>query len=241
MTASITQRVASRLVPWGIDLVWPLQIASYNATLDDRPDLILPFPEDTLALLVANTRRMWNPFRTWCEERVLPAAPLDSYVEQAVKAATLEERETIVYWAHDTAPGKLVAMNRAGSASGQVMTDQSHLSVHPEFGPWLAFRALIVIPGVVGPSEISHRNSFEELIPQQGAPIISDLVDKATQDPADWEKWLAVRDCVGGYVGAKHRYSQIQIQYHYTHDINLLADNLQQQPLPSDSPTHHML
>ena len=108
----------------------------------------------------------------WCRNHGgdLPKHPIDEYTVTAVEAAVAdleEQRRTDqtmlktsyqagpvkVYWGFDTEVGKLVAMNRAGEASGMTKTCHvSHLSVHPQYGAWLAFRALIIVPDVEGPA-----------------------------------------------------------------------------------------
>jgi len=58
-------KLETSLSPSGLDLVWPLTVGAYNATLVDQERLQLKYPPETLAILVGNTKELWDPLKTW--------------------------------------------------------------------------------------------------------------------------------------------------------------------------------
>ncbi|KAG5191547.1 hypothetical protein JKP88DRAFT_251426 [Tribonema minus] len=99
-------------------------------------------------------------------ERSWGKHPIDAYVMEVVSAAVRELRasdalpaearaaEVKLYWAHETARGRLVAIQRMAHVSGLAwLHDKTHLCLHPEVGPWLALRAVVLVdvPGPSGP------------------------------------------------------------------------------------------
>jgi len=50
------------------------------------------------------------------------------------------------FWANDMSPERLVDMNRAAKACALCyFSDEMFLSIHPTFGSWVAFRAVVVL------------------------------------------------------------------------------------------------
>ncbi|CAN0351537.1 unnamed protein product [Phaeothamnion confervicola] len=60
-----------------------------------------------------------------------------------------------VHYPYEMAPGRLVAVQRMAVVAGLCFLDPgTHLCVHPVYGPWLAFRAVLLFdvqgpPGLV--------------------------------------------------------------------------------------------
>src|SRR6185503_8390581 len=72
--------------------------------------------------------------------------PLDAYLEKTLTAAAtsaLSERHVVLF-AHRMTPAP-IAIQRVAHASGLAHLSPSRLSVHSEYGPWLALRAVIVV------------------------------------------------------------------------------------------------
>ena len=54
---------------------------------------------------------------------------------------------TEAYYAHEPPPRR-VAMQRLADLSALApLSETTHLNVHPEYGPWIALRALVVFDG----------------------------------------------------------------------------------------------
>ncbi|MEL6177489.1 MAG: hypothetical protein AAFS10_00980, partial [Myxococcota bacterium] len=121
------------------------------------------------------------------------------------------------------------AAQRMAELSGLAARSASFLSVHPTYGPWIGLRAAIVF-AIAGPPEpLSPARPCSHC---SGAcqPLFKSVLERS-QNPGfaavrtGWEDWLAVRDACP--IGREHRYSDLQVRYHYTHDRALLEQALQ--------------
>ena len=216
------------------------------------PFRLRPLPDfgrdgNALALLIGNSRALWPAFLRWLwrQPEPRPANPLDTYTEAYVGAAVRKflsvagapDQET--FWAADLTPARLVDMNRAARACGLTyFADEIFLSIHPTYGAWVAFRAVLVfdLPAAHLPARP----------PVPLAPLLSDAEAAAAKRALDaalmastgselsvdgmpqWRLWEAMRDCVGR--GREHKYNPLQSEYHYVKDPRLLARALAQLP-----------
>ena len=118
-----------------------------------------------------------------------------------------------------------LAMQRLAHVAGLAYLTETHTSVHPEYGPWIALRAVVsvAVPGPLPPAtrlvhpcggcEHACRPAFEHALSTlTGAPSQQNL-------RAHWRAWLAWRDACP--VGRQHRYSDAQIRYHYCRQLVL--------------------
>jgi methylmalonic aciduria homocystinuria type C protein len=194
--------VIAALAERGLDLSARLAVADYNAVVP--PALRLP---GDCALVVGNTRALWPKFLA-SGKRLL-----DDYVMESVTAAAGDAPRAI-RWAHDVPA--TVAIQRAAAIAGLAYLAPSHLCVHPEYGPWIALRAVIVLdedappraPAIAPPCDCARGcgPAFERAM-AAGEP-------RSTEElRARWRLWLDVRDACP--VGRVHRYSEEQILFHY--------------------------
>lgn len=212
----------------GLDIVHPFRV---DASLDD----LFVFPRfdhaARLGVLVGNGRALWSPFLSWlATEPDLPRDPLNRYVTAALVGAfdALDVRHA-AYFAHrldyeggPAGPGA-VPLQRLGSRVGLASLGPAHLSVHPEHGPWFAYRAAVVLdlppPGSEPPAQVEPcascaapcRAALERVL-ARGRPL---------PVAQNWQHWLAVRDACP--VRPEARYSDAQIRYHYTEDPRSLG------------------
>mmetsp|Transcript_13685 Transcript_13685/g.23383 ORF Transcript_13685/g.23383 Transcript_13685/m.23383 type:complete len:142 (+) Transcript_13685:1-426(+) len=130
-------------------------------------------------------------------------------------------------------PGRLVDMNRAALVSRLChFSDEMYLSVHEEYGAWVAFRAVVVfdlpathlgpapahLPSLLTEDEtVATRAAFAEALKASSEVELS--VDGMPLHLA--HKWAAMRDCVAR--GREHKYDDLQSEYHYTKNPALLA------------------
>ncbi|KAL3699933.1 hypothetical protein R1sor_017955 [Riccia sorocarpa] len=237
-----------RLLAFGLDVTAPLSVEWYNAAVS--PALHLPWlgrDRAPLAILVGNSRAIWEPFKSAI--RMQPALlaekhPLDAYVSQSVTRALSSFHlvdalsstgstpgrnelgvKAAVYWDYDTRPGRLVAMQRLACISGVAyLNEEAHLCVHKQFGPWFALRAVVLFevdppterPEILqDPSSSEHR---ERLRMEVKAALDQSNISNSKEEP--WKKWLAVREAI--HPNHPMRYSHDQIEYHYTHNKDIL-------------------
>lgn len=157
-------------------------------------------PERRAGLLIGNTRALWPKFLA----RKTPGPdPLDRYVESVVEPLVPGGGRAI--YAHRAYGGAFVAFQPLAVAAGIGSLSETHLVIHPVYGPWFALRAAIVVPGDPPPPPPRFR------VCGCSAPCRDALAQ--ARGSTDWRAWLAVRDACP--VGREHRYSEEQLAYHY--------------------------
>lgn len=156
-------------------------------------------------LLVGNTRALWDVFtRSRREEE----DPLDRYVERAVREVF---PSAVIRWAHVP---PFFPIQQVARDAGLAWLSDSHLSVHPIYGPWIALRAVVegdfgaVAPPIAPPCDCARGcgPAFARACAAGVPREPRDLIDT-------WKLWLAVRDACP--VGREHRYSDEQLRHHY--------------------------
>lgn len=228
---ALCSRVRDALSAAGFDLIQPAQVGWYNQVVDQAyrlPDFGSPM---SLALVIGNTRALWPCFveavRTDGE---LAAArdPLDRYTERVIhEVVSRLEPAHEVRFSHEPSPRR-VAMQRLAHVAGLAYLSPSFLSVHPIFGPWIALRAVVVLampgPDMPAPTWIppcacaSHcRDRFQDAC----ARFSRSRESESAAIAEDWRAWVAVRDACP--VGRAHRYSEEQIEYHYTKNRGVVS------------------
>jgi len=212
----------------GLDLVNPFRVDWYNrhaAAADSLPDF---GRASALGLLIGNTRELWAHFRAALEVDACLRAdphPLDAYVVSRLALAVRKIAEpTMIVWAHRVEP-RALPVQRVAEAAGLAAISPSHLSVHPMHGPWFALRAVVVVdrdgPAGEAPSLSSPCASCPRpcLLPLAEALRASEReglpLSRAVQ--SDWRRWARVREVCPE--GRASRYSDEQIEYHYTKDL----------------------
>ena len=192
-----------------------------------------------LAFIVGNSRALWHAFLGWLAEQPDGAStsnPIDTFTAMAIERAVQEVAagaRADIFWASDMSRERLVDMNRAALVSGLTyFSEDMFLSVHPTFGAWVAFRAVVVLdlpathlgdaperlPPLLSEREAAEaRKAFDEAL--RASSEVELTVDGMPLDIA--HKWAAMRDCGGR--GREHKYSALQSEYHYTKDTRLLT------------------
>ena len=238
----------------GLDVVAPLQLRWYNDVAPESAKIAVmsgsAVKESALVILVGNSRALWPKFCAAHDtDPTIGDAenPLDTYVarevERAVRAlddatassaASTDDAEKSrrhrVFYAHETRPGRLVAIQRMAHVAGVAHLDERcHLSIHPRLGPWLALRVVVVFDDVLGPPDTSKPtppvnplasdagrrqrvdNAFDAALAGYERP---EGVDEENQ----WRRWVAVRDAVEPE--HRRRYYDDQVLYHYNAGIS---------------------
>ncbi len=214
----------------GLDLAAPFEVNTWNETapeLERLPDL---GRSDALAVLVGNSRRFWPVFLEALAAKPAhrdDAHPLDEYVRASLQdAASGVGIRYELRLGHEMLP-RPIPIQRVARHVGLAALSPSHLSVHREYGPWIALRAVVVFdiaaPAFTGgpAAEPCHSCARPCVVAFERAlgPNASRAPDCA-HIANDWERWVAVRDACP--VGMAHRYPDEQIAYHYTKRRSLL-------------------
>jgi methylmalonic aciduria homocystinuria type C protein len=234
----VVKALAESVAAAGIDLIRPFPVGVYNEVV--APELRIPDFGDpqSLAILLGSTRALWPRFITALRAHPTlrsAANPIDSYIEDALRGALarLPDQTSIpaldaveVRFAHEPPPRR-VAIQRMAEVAGLAALSPSHLCVHPDYGPWLALRAVVICP-LRGPEArpTIHREPCAACPgPCLPALDIAVAAGGATHDGLinNWRLWLAVRDACP--VGTQHRYSDAAIRYFYSRDRRALTDS----------------
>lgn len=213
-----------------------------NANDDDDDDA---HGGECMMMVVGNSKALWSAFEE--ELRRNPEATVDEYVRERVqeairnalvecvadkKGCAIDVEDAIknrvrVFWATDMAAGKIVAIQRLAHVAGLAYLDETtHQSVHPNFGPWCAFRAAIVFDDVAGPEEDELPRALKCPVSEENIANAKGAFDAALEnwqatsgsDPEQWRMWLAARDAMCGGKFEDERYSEDQILWHYAVD-----------------------
>ncbi|KAL1504126.1 hypothetical protein AB1Y20_010536 [Prymnesium parvum] len=228
---------------WYNDYIESLRLATDADHVGGVAFRLAPLPHfgrggDALALLIGNSKAMWPVFLRWMRDRIGSqlADPVDSFAAETIGNAVAHaagDTRYEIFWAADFSPERLVDMNRAAFVSGLCyFSDETFLSIHPTFGPWVAFRAVVVLdlpadglgaPPAPMPPLLSKEESIAAKAAFEEAMAASSAVDLScsgmTADIAT--KWAAMRDCVS--LGREHKYSALQSEYHYTKNRDVLV------------------
>ena len=141
--SSKIQRIQSRLKSqYGLDVFHKFS----TSWTKDMPQV--PLPAHRIAILIGNSRALWPKFlqylNEWNEKQLeWPSNPLDTYVRDAIETCFSSIPETLFHWANQRG----VSMQHVAGATALCHFDQTiHLCIHPVLGPWIAFRAVVVLP-----------------------------------------------------------------------------------------------
>ena len=210
--------LAKGLAGTGLDLLAPLATSDYDAVAPSHA----VGGVSRLGVVVGNGRGLWEPFRSAAKSTLRGEEhPLQRYVEGALRAALADLPADEVRYAHDDPVS--VAIQKAAQVAGLADLSPSHLCVHPEQGPWIALRVLVIF--AAAPPVSRPRPRICEAC--QGQPCVPAL-QEALADRAlgairvrdEPERWIAIRDSCP--VGRDARYSEEQLRYHYTKDRTVL-------------------
>ena len=233
----------------GFDICHSFPPYLYNKYIDKHSLPLKPLPsEDTcMGYLIGNTKHMWPIFIKWynsSEEKLVN--PLDAYckrnIDDILKINFIPSTSYQVFWSSESCANKLVSMQRVASCSGLSYLDsKSHLTIHPVYGSWHSFRAVVIVQtkdiSFIGSSSISiksitlpclltHKEEEDAQAALRQALKLSDenrlceqLHGKGSSEQVA-AAWIVVRDCVSR--GKEFRFGDNQLWYHYTNDTKYL-------------------
>jgi methylmalonic aciduria homocystinuria type C protein len=169
-------------------------------------DIVQPFdgslvdPDRRAGVLVGNTRMLWPQFLA---HKPPGPDPLDRYVETMIDP--LVPAGGRVIYAHRQYDGMFIPFQSLAVGAGLGALSETHLVIHPIYGPWFALRAAIVVPGEPPPCVQIPR-------PCRCDAACREAMARAVGS-TDWRAWLAIRDACP--IGRDYRYGEDQLAYHY--------------------------
>lgn len=230
-------QLAQRLEGAGFDIFGAATVGAYNQTLDENfQGYRLPEPsgEDSLVLVIGNTRRLWPMFlRAYAAAPLSSDAhPLDAYTRSELARAVDEvadafKVESALRYTFDPLP-RAVAAQRLTVLTGAAEASPVGLLIHPSYGPWFSLRAAAVF-GVAGP-KVSAPPAICSVCVDKPCIQALERVKAATGGifnretfEAHWKLWLAMREACP--VGEGARFSEQQIRYHYLKNVSILQES----------------
>ncbi|KAM4547662.1 cyanocobalamin reductase / alkylcobalamin dealkylase [Odontesthes bonariensis] len=170
---NVTALLDSCLTKAGFE-VYPLKVGWYNSLLP--PSLHLPYPDDSLALVVLSTPAMFElAFLPFLEQRGCQklSDPIDQCVKHCITSAVSQcfpGQKVDVRYDYELLPSrkpKFLAQTAAHVSGAAFYYQQSDVTeqpwaekkmfgvcVHPKLGGWFAIRALLVFGDVMVGSEL---------------------------------------------------------------------------------------
>lgn len=211
--------LSDKLRAGGLDLMASTTVQAYN----DRVPLDFALPDfdrtSTAVIVVGNTASLWPHLGPIWDLPEYRNDPVDTYTTKVINDVVADTVDVAyeVRFSYE-APPRRVAIQRLAQLAGLAWLGDSNLSVHPTYGPWIAWRAAIVVDAdgrvadPIGPT----CDCSTGCLPAFNAAISGGTPESKAEFEHEWEKWLAFRDACP--VGREHRYSDEQIRYHYTED-----------------------
>ena len=188
--------------------------------------------QQTVGMLIAKHLGMWPRFITYLSDNIDQldvSDPLDTYTENSTYFALRQfEGSPIVRFAHQKPP-KRVAMQHLAHVCGFANRSASHLCVHPVYGPWIGLRGVIIFEEASSLPQIEKTNPCDMLcVNRCGTAFSAEMALMSNPTHASlrkgWKNWLRIRDLCS--VGKVYRYTQPQLEYHYTTDKDILRQEV---------------
>ncbi|KJE95690.1 hypothetical protein CAOG_06117 [Capsaspora owczarzaki ATCC 30864] len=244
-SVGLVQELAASLRTHGFDLIQAFQVQRYNTAVQEKhasQNPTAPLPSDrlmetfgrtaTLGVLVGNTKAMWNPFLSYLVERDFHNAPFANPVQQYTKQVIDEALSSLgpnrpssrVRYDFSGHPN-FVDLQLLGSVSGATYYHPTTvLSIHQQFGPWVAFRAAISLDVPFEATEQQQQPVPNPVPELEGAA--AEAMAIAMQHLSSPQRWIDVRNAITAPHAQEHRYTDSQLQYHYTKDLVALQEEV---------------
>jgi hypothetical protein len=226
---TILSKFEERLAFCGFDVTHSFAISDLDFQLSDY--LNEAIDENCYGILVGNTRELWVKFLSWLGKKDRWEEienPIDSYTIQIIESASAQFFPGAkIFWMHEMSDYVVPAQQLAHS-SGLAFLSRGHFTIHPIYGAWFALRAVILMNEKIsiekGPAVNPCLVHTEERAEKTFQELSANSTAIHKHIKTHWKEWLALRDIY--QVGKKYRYSDAQIEYHYTHNKSVLLREL---------------
>ena len=156
----LLERLRARLAPHGLNLVGTAEIAAYDAVAPPAWTVGSRLPDARTAVVIGSGGgAFWAAFRRHLDDE--PAAadvpdPLDAFTRRVVGKAIAPLRDELGGGARLVFPFECdvvpVSFMHLAECAGLGRPSLLGVLVHPDYGPWLALRAAILLPfGLAAP------------------------------------------------------------------------------------------
>jgi len=214
----------------GLDVTWPLDAAAFDgACAPVAPALRLAalLPGGRAALVVASGRAFFDAFARARDPADTAPNPLDRHaravVVEAARAALdplgVAHAELFPFLGGDG--GVVIPFQRLGRAAGLAASSPLGLQIHPTYGAWWAYRALVVVDVDLPPGAPLSDGCAGCPAPCVAACPASAVQRAGFSIPACHARRLTAEPChlscaarIACIRGPEHRYSDEQLAFH---------------------------
>jgi hypothetical protein len=268
-----SEGIQTALASVGFDICYPFHPKLYNDCIQERNLPLQPLPETGLGYLIGNTKHFWPIFLKWWQQQQQQQQPQKDTIQHPVETYTKDKIMTVlnheletgtttnkydVFWSNEHNMDRLVSMQRVASCSGFAYLDEiSHLTVHPVYGTWHSFRAVVVIADedpkfkkvadiivVVEPTlqpclltaeeQDVARFAMEKALQASDRDRLCDQLHGGAVSEETAAAWISLRDCMVSR-GKDFRFDETQLWYHYTKDVKYLEAAALKEMIISDN------
>jgi epoxyqueuosine reductase len=231
----LLQNITVALAPYGFNLIGTTTVAAYEALVPAQYHVAHVLPQAQTVVVIGNGGgAFWAGFREYCHTR--PGYlqerehPLDDYTVEVIEGTLtpLLTRSSAVYrylypfrfW---TEPVSFMHLARAAGLAGPSILG---VVIHPEYGPWIALRAAVVIDQELYLPPVAA--GFNPCLTCTERPCIAACPASAVSTEKGWDIPVCVQhrlriesDCIDQcharyhcVYGRAHRYPPDERQYH---------------------------
>ena len=191
----------------GLGVQGACSLEAYNNAVDKL--YALPGPSSASVAIFGNTRRLWPHVCDFAQQHHR-ANPVDEYCEEVIRETFAAMRGVVaIRFSHELPPRRVAIQRLAEICNVSVTDPTTHHSIHPKYGPWISLRAAVVfelpLSQIPVASPLLSLDAISQMLPLD---LGIDLRDPFAVN------WVAVRDAIP--FGQEHRFSEQQLEYHYT-------------------------
>jgi epoxyqueuosine reductase len=150
----LLQDIGAALAPHGLNLIGTATVAAYETLVPSQYHVVSLLPQAKTLVVIGNGgREFWAGFQAYCHVR--PGYlqehehPLDDYTVETIEnalALCLQRSDAVYRYLYPfrfwTEPVSFMHLARAAGLAGPSILG---VVIHPEYGPWLALRAALLI------------------------------------------------------------------------------------------------
>lgn len=237
---TLHKALSLRLGKSGFDLIHPFRVSWYNQAIAKEKLEVKPIPtfgrDDCPAFLIGHSKKFWQPFVSGLKRDpalLQETDPIDVYTKKTVSLEMQQQEkesgEDYDLFLSSEYGDRLISTQRVADIAGLAQLDyNTYLSIHPVYGPWIAFRGVLVVNEPVDaylaaepPSPVRGLLSKEEeekakdkLQMALNATNVKEMAkelqeEKKTETVATWRLWMAMREAM--HIGTEHHYCEEQV------------------------------
>ena len=145
---SSQQHLSKALHSAGFDIAHPFPVDALSESSMEMLSGIFKAKIPRCGVLIGNTSLVWSAFVLWLKQQPQWHQlnhPLNTFVEEHIQAHCRTCLPSAhILWTHQTG-SYVVPIQRIAHESGFAFLSRGQFNVHPQYGPWFALRALLLV------------------------------------------------------------------------------------------------